>query len=385
MTDKDLKEFQELLDKFSEYPIEEYEPPFLELCHYSGERFEEICSRILVFFFQPRNRHGFKYMWFRALQMAVNDKVKENEQWEDSDVYNMETRTEERTTAGNRIDLVLETENQVVVIENKIWAPLYNDLKEYRVYVETTYKKIPNQRFIVLTGHSLSVDEEKKAEDNKYVVVLYKELFDKVEKILGEYVSKCNQKYLVHMLDFMQTVKNRVNIMAKTELDKFFEENYKVVTELEKQIKIWRDNRWNARKEAYEVLRSRLGEGGWQVYADWCLLSQFRDNYLFGIEALFEEGKDPDPIAEFHINITMWQDGRRCWGKLEDALREDENEELKAAKKIYRDGKIWFEVCTIKKGTMDYESYFENLKKEMEKYYKLLREVVDKMKEKGDL
>ena len=375
-----IKGFQELLDKFSEYPIEEYEPPFLELCHYSGERFEEICSRILKFFFQPRDRHGFKDMWFRALRMAVNDKVKENEQWEvGSDVYNMETRTEERTTAGNRIDLVLETENQVVVIENKIWASLYNDLKEYRVYVETTYKKIPNQRFIVLTGHSLSVDEEKKAEDNKYVVVLYKELFDKVEKILGEYVSKCNQKYLVHMLDFMQTVKNRVNMMEETELDKFFEneKNYEVVTELEKQLKGWRDRRWQRRVKAYEALRSRLGEGEWQVYDNWCLLSQFRDNgYLFGIEALFEEGKDPDPIGTFRINITMWH-GRECWDKLGEALKG-----LEITREEQSKDKVWFKLPAIEKEKMDYESYFENLKKEMEKYYKLLREVVDKMKEK---
>jgi hypothetical protein len=65
--EKVLETYSELLRKFAKLPKEEKEMTFLELCHYPGERFEEICSRILEFFFQPNNKHGFRDLWFKSL------------------------------------------------------------------------------------------------------------------------------------------------------------------------------------------------------------------------------------------------------------------------------------------------------------------------------
>ena len=121
MTEQEII-FKDILKKFSRFPIPEDESTFLDLCHYSGERFEEICSRILEFYFQPNNKHGFRNLWFRSLCELLRC------DWDDA--FEMRTRTEEYTFGADdknkKIDIVIETPFLIVAIENKIGASLYN-------------------------------------------------------------------------------------------------------------------------------------------------------------------------------------------------------------------------------------------------------------------
>ena len=48
----------EILDKFKGLPKNYPEPTFLEITHYPKRRFEEICSRILSFYFNPAKEHN---------------------------------------------------------------------------------------------------------------------------------------------------------------------------------------------------------------------------------------------------------------------------------------------------------------------------------------
>ena len=101
MTEQEII-FKEILKKFSRFPIPEDESTFLDLCHYSGERFEEICSRILEFYFQPNNKHGFRNLWFKSLCQLIG--------YECDDAFEMKSRTEEYTYGAKeknkRIDMV---------------------------------------------------------------------------------------------------------------------------------------------------------------------------------------------------------------------------------------------------------------------------------------
>ena len=109
----------------------------------------------------------------------------------------------------------------VIAIENKIGADLYNPLDIYKEHIDKGYSKL-NKKCIVLTAHRLSNEEQKKANEKGFVVVLYKKLFDNVRELLGKYVSSCNPNFLSFMLDFMMTVEKRMNFMDNTELNRFF-------------------------------------------------------------------------------------------------------------------------------------------------------------------
>ena len=67
---KTIEDWQKILDEFSQHQIE-IEETFMDLCHYKGERFEEICSRILEFFLNPNKKHGFNDLWFKALCKTI--------------------------------------------------------------------------------------------------------------------------------------------------------------------------------------------------------------------------------------------------------------------------------------------------------------------------
>ena len=63
-----------------------------------------------------------------------------------------------------KIDIIIEADNTVYAIENKIGAQLYNDLSVYSKHLEKKYaKNNPNKIKIVLTAHSLSPDDKQKA------------------------------------------------------------------------------------------------------------------------------------------------------------------------------------------------------------------------------
>lgn len=74
MTEEEtIEQWQKLLDEFSQYPIEDTRT-FLDVCKYPGRRFEEICSRVLKFFFDPNEKHGFRDLWFKALCLLIEHK-----------------------------------------------------------------------------------------------------------------------------------------------------------------------------------------------------------------------------------------------------------------------------------------------------------------------
>ena len=161
--------FKEILIKFSKIPIPEDETTFLDLCHYSGERFEEICSRILEFYFQPNNKHGFGNLWFRSLCQLIGIEC--------NDEYDMKTRTEEYTYGAGekskKIDIVIETPSVVIAIENKIGAMLYNPLDVYKEHVDKIYEKKQERKLVVLTAHILSGQEIRKAEQYGFKIINY--------------------------------------------------------------------------------------------------------------------------------------------------------------------------------------------------------------------
>ena len=116
-----VAKFQTVVRDFSKIPKTDTEPTWLEICRYPQSRFEEICSRILAFFLNPKAEHGLNDLWLSALLDAIG-KVG----WRDYR-HDIGVRTEEYAD-GKRIDITVVANDYVVAIENKITADHYNPL-----------------------------------------------------------------------------------------------------------------------------------------------------------------------------------------------------------------------------------------------------------------
>lgn len=128
MTEK-IEQFKNIIRDFAKIPKNSSEPTWLEICRYPYNRFEEICSRILAFYFNPEAEHKMKGLWLESLLSAIK-----KTEWYDYR-HSIKVNTEEYAE-GKRIDITIVSVDYVIAIENKISAALYNPLGAYREHIK---------------------------------------------------------------------------------------------------------------------------------------------------------------------------------------------------------------------------------------------------------
>lgn len=390
MTEKEtIEQWQRILNESSRYQIEDNET-FLDLCHYTGERFEEICSRVLAFFLNPNGKHGFSTLWFDALCKTINDQYKKQqsdkkiESIDFEDSSKMEITTEESTNyadiTNKRIDIVLKTPTLVIGIENKINAQLYNDLDQYKQHISNKYEKT-NNTLVVLTARTLNQDESEKANKSEFIVIKYDDLFNNVTTWLGKYVAKCDQKYLSFMLDFIQTVKNRANIMEETEFDKFFAKNQEKIEDLKTKYKDWQGRLWTKQVEKMSNFFPKMGKEFWKKWIvgdnGWMLrgplFSDKNDKRIrIGIQSHFEfDAQTMNPVGLFCITILTWD--AKSWEKFENKVTE------RYGKNTNNSGpQKHVELPTIEQKNFDNEeSFHKEIIDKLKECYDFLKEITD--------
>jgi PD-(D/E)XK nuclease superfamily len=105
-----------LLDDFQKLPGRVERPrTFMEIAGYP--HYENVCSNILAFFMDPEESHGFGPLVLDALTSIGNGA--ETERMIGASVS---VDREVVTSKGNKIDLLITSDNHVVLIENKIYA-----------------------------------------------------------------------------------------------------------------------------------------------------------------------------------------------------------------------------------------------------------------------
>lgn len=106
-------------------PRPERRPTFMEISGYP--HYENVCSNILVFFFDPSEPHGLGTLFLDAL--ASIGCIKEPDWSTGADI---QVDREVVTSSGNRIDLLIKSHSHAILIENKIFAGTdYNPLGDY--------------------------------------------------------------------------------------------------------------------------------------------------------------------------------------------------------------------------------------------------------------
>ncbi|MGI5066885.1 PD-(D/E)XK nuclease family protein [Treponema putidum] len=204
-----IKEFEQLLSEFENVPaLPHRDPTFLEICEFPHR--EVICSNILCFFFNSNREHNLKDLFARSLLELIHGKESSN-----SHYY---CEKEVLTADNKRIDLVLTGNNTAVVIENKIYADLNNDLQKYFNHINN-YK---NKYGVVLSLYVIDEEtrQQYKNKDNiDFKFITYQQFFEQIKKNIDFYIEKTDKKYVTFLLDFMENIDN---LREGYEMDKDF-------------------------------------------------------------------------------------------------------------------------------------------------------------------
>lgn len=225
----DLERYKGLISEYTKIPKSGILPP--TLLEITGQHYKELVfSNLLSFFLDERKEHGLKDLFLSALLEAYDSDIV-------TDAYNVEDiRTEERTDKNNRIDLLIETDKHVIGIENKVYAKIGNDLKDYSNHIDKKASKNGNQRKeikILLTLRELNKEEQLLATASNFKVIRYSELIDRIRTNLGDYVFEAEGKYFMLLYEFINTI---YRLERGPQMDEkfvqFVSENEKEINEL---------------------------------------------------------------------------------------------------------------------------------------------------------
>lgn len=217
---------KKLLDDFNKKPlIIPEKQTFLEIAGFP--HYENVISNILFFFFDTIEIHGFSDLLLRTLLKCYSDEM---------EFENLVTNSVQREVLTNnqkRIDILIETDEIIVAIENKIFADLYNYLEEYSNYLEK-YNRSNKEIFKIVL--SLKKIEQSKL-SNGFINITYKLLIENLEKSKEYDTNDSKTEYFIYLHDLIKTIKNLYggNTMNQ-EMIEFFKENWNNIQKLQKEI-----------------------------------------------------------------------------------------------------------------------------------------------------
>jgi len=210
--------YVELLDEFKKIRCDELErrKAFMDVSGYP--HYENVVSNILAFLLDDNEEHKMGNLWLQSLLSVIR---------ETPVTSNALVNREVLTSKGNRIDMVVITDDYVICIENKIFAPVYNDLDDYsNAASKINREKTRKQVNIILSLHPCK-------QINGFRNVTYSELFTMIRQQLGSYLDSCDNTWLLYIKDFMMTIEGLIGgTTMNTEFGEFYQRYHEGVDRL---------------------------------------------------------------------------------------------------------------------------------------------------------
>jgi len=187
-------DYEGLLAEFRALPGRVERPrTFMEITRYP--HYENVCSNILAFFMDPKESHGLGTLMLDALTSAGN--IAAEGVW-----GNISVEREVITQAGNRIDILVTSDDHAILIENKIHASVINPFNDYSAYLDTTAGERRKHK-LLLTLYPTSGGS-----DWGFRNLTHEEYVGHIRSLVGHYVSGADARHLTMFLDFLNTLEN---------------------------------------------------------------------------------------------------------------------------------------------------------------------------------
>lgn len=220
-TNEELSTLQQFLDHHAIPQIKGNPTTFLGIAR--QPHYENVLSNIYAFFFNPNAEHGFQDLFIMSLLDCIkNSNLGQSKDFSDFSDFTIET--EFSTNKGGRIDLLLKSDTSAIIIENKIYHSLNNDLSDYWT---TIINRIEDQTRSI--GIILSLKELSGINHKQFINITHIQLLDKVMANIGLYLLEASDKYTVFLKDLHQNIINltRKN-MNETDFNFYFQNQEKI-------------------------------------------------------------------------------------------------------------------------------------------------------------
>lgn len=212
----------EILKKiFTQLPKIDTQPKsILEIAGFP--HYENVISNLLAFYFDPMEDHNLGDLFLKSLFIATNS-IDEYSYSGDANIMR-----EVSTKNNKRIDIVIDTENFAIAIENKIFHHAKNNpFEEYQQYLEKEYAGKHHKAFI------LSLRNEDKPANTIFEPLTYSVFFEALINQLGAYISNDNVFHATYVKDFVRTINNLIDTqIMKDESLEFLKNNYGEVKQI---------------------------------------------------------------------------------------------------------------------------------------------------------
>ena len=156
---------------------------------------EHVWSRLLAHFLDPRKDHGMSPVFLRALTQIAGcmdpDEVVET--------VDKEVLTEQ----GKFIDVLVTTDKRIIAVENKLYAPAYNDFDEYRRETKTR-AETAGRRPLLLLLTLYPVDRT----ESGFVNVNWGRLHQEIVSRSGFLFAEPVEQHTLYLQEFMSMVSN---------------------------------------------------------------------------------------------------------------------------------------------------------------------------------
>ena len=181
------------LKKFELKYIPEQPKTFLEIMGCDSR--ETISSNILKFFLDSEEKHQLGDLCLRILLSLYAPK------YSNKSFHVKNIKTEVATTKGNRIDLWIETEEELIIIENKIYHTANNPFDDYEKTARKEIETLSNEKGVNLELISILLGFKNYNKSFKSITH-----FDFLRKLKAELVNYTDNNYVLFLNQYIETM-----------------------------------------------------------------------------------------------------------------------------------------------------------------------------------
>ena len=272
-----LEQYRHLIAIFkSIHKIEKSLPTFMEISRYP--HFENVCSNILNFYFDTTQPHNLNDLVLKYLLECTSFPVENY-----PELVTQNCTREYCTPDNKRIDLVIEGDDFVIAIENKIFHILNNDLQVYQKTIVDKYHNNKHKIFIVL-----SIKRE--ITSGSFLNITYDDFFKRLKQNIGQYAVNANNQYLTYLLDFIKTIENHYKMeITNREMFDFIISNEDTINDINGQRNILDNQLKKLVWQVSENLKPRLHTVNTSIYGkDTIVFETTLETFIVTVDVVIE-------------------------------------------------------------------------------------------------
>ncbi len=176
-------------------------------------KWEIVNSNLMAFYFDEKEEHGFSRLFINSLLDIYDSKKMTIPLPREIFETDFSVEREVSTNSGGRIDILIReeveseddndepTSNWAIIIENKLFASLYNNLNDY-------WKSVNSDNKLIVVLSLTFIDKPKEIENKKinFINITHRELIDKVKQNLSDFYLDSDDRHLLFLKEYISNV-----------------------------------------------------------------------------------------------------------------------------------------------------------------------------------